>query len=136
MTTCELLERDHRTISELFARLSETAPGQDALRRTLFAKLRHMLLRHAHAEQDVFYAELLEQGVDKELIFDAIEDHAAVAFMIGELETLSVNDKRWFDALIDLSQTVHRHFEMEEEVIFKSAREHRIDAQLEWMLEH
>jgi hypothetical protein len=135
MTIYEFLRTDHQTISDLFARLSETASGQVMLRRTLFAKLRHRLLQHAQAEQDVFYAALLEHGVDKELVFDALEDHAAVAFMIGELETLSVSEKRWFDILIDLSETVRRHFQVEEDAIFKEAREQQIEAEpFDWML--
>ena len=95
-----------------------------------------MLLQHAQVEQDVLYPALLEQGTDKELIFDAIEDHVAVAFMIAELETLSVNDENWFDGLRDLSQTVHQHFQMEEEAIFKVARERLVDEEIvEWLLE-
>lgn len=137
MTIFELLQTDHRAICELLARLSETASGQVMLRRTLFAKLRHELLRHAQTEQDVFYAALLEQGADKEMVFDAIEDHAAFAFMLGEVETLSVKDGKWFEALSDLSQAVQRHFRMEEEVIFERAREHLTDVELvESMFEH
>ena len=130
MTIYELLQRDHRTISELFSRLSETTSSQGTLRQNLFAKLRHELLRHAQAEQDIFYATLLEHGEDKELVFDAIEDHAAIAFMIGDLETMAVNDGHWFDALIELRQTVQRHSQMEEDVIFERARERLTDAEL------
>ena len=137
MTIFEFLRADHRLICELFARLSDTASDQVALRQKLFAKLRHELLRHAQTEQDVFYAALLERGADKEMIFDGIEDHAAFAFMLGEVESLSVGDEKWFEALIDLSQAVQRHFRMEEEVIFERAREHLGELELVGsLLEH
>jgi len=137
MTIFEFLRADHQLIRELFARLSDTASGQVALRQTLFAKLRHELLRHGQTEQDVFYAALLERGADKEMIFDGIEDHAAFAFMLGEVESLSVGDGKWFEALIDLSHAVERHFRMEEEVIFERAREHLGELQLAGsLLEH
>jgi iron-sulfur cluster repair protein YtfE (RIC family) len=137
MTILELLQADHRSICDLLARLSDTTSGQVVLRRMLFAKLRHELLRHAQTEQDVFYPALLERGADKEVIFDGIEDHAAFAFMLGEVEALSVNDGKWFEALIDLSQAVQRHFQTEEDVIFERAREHLGDFELvESILEH
>jgi hypothetical protein len=127
MTIFELLEMDHRTICDLLARLSETVSGQVMLRRTLFAKLRHRLLRHAQTEQDLFYPALLAHGVDKEMVFDAIEDHAVFAFMLGEVETLSVNEGKWFEAVRDLSYAVRSHFQMEEDVIFVRAREKLTD---------
>jgi hypothetical protein len=130
MTIYELLELDHRAICDLLARLSETASSEAMLRRALFASLRHLLLRHAQTEQDIFYAALLEQGADKEMVFDAIEDHAALAFMLGEVETLSVNDGKWLEALNDLSLAVQRHFRMEEDVIFERAREQLADGEL------
>ncbi len=137
MTIYELLQADHQTIRELLAHLSETSSDQTMIRRTLFARVRHELLRHAQTELDVFYAALLEQGADKELVFDAIEDHAAVTFMIGEVETFSVHEEGWFEALMDLSRTVQRHFRVEEDVIFKKARKYLTDVELaQSMLEH
>ena len=130
MTIYERLQTDQRAICQLLARLSETASGQVMLRRILFAKLRHELLRHAQTEQDLFYPALLEQGVDKEMVFDALEDHAVFAFMLGEVETLSVSDGKWLEALNDLSQAVQRHFQMEEDVIFERAREILPDVEL------
>jgi hypothetical protein len=137
MTIFELLQTDHQSIRELLARLSDTASGQVALRQTLFAKLRHELLRHAQTEQDVFYPALLERGADKEMVFDGIEDHAAFAFMLGELEALSVSDGGWFEALTDLSQAVQRHFRKEEDTFFERARAYLGDFELAMsILEH
>jgi hypothetical protein len=124
------MQIDHQGIENLLARLSETTSGEIKVRRTLFEKLRHELLRHAQTEQDVFYAALLEQGVDKDTVFDAIEDHAAISFMIGELETLSVSDNKWFQTFLDLSQTVRQHLQMEENLIFNLARERCFEAKL------
>src|SRR5688572_7524287 len=55
MKVTNILRKDHRLVSGMIMTLEATPRINGMMRRTLFNQIRHQLLVHAQAEEDVFY---------------------------------------------------------------------------------
>lgn len=131
MHIIRFLTEDHRNISALFARLPAAIDDPVELEhlRTLISE---HLSRHAAVEEQVFYPALLDVADEDRLeVLRALEDHHVVEQSLLEALAIPSTDERLPAKLLLLADTVPRHIEQEEDVLFDMARRLLKEPQLE-----
>jgi hypothetical protein len=115
-----LIENDHRTVEELFAKIDDTESAREKER--LFEQLKSELLRHKEVEERTFYAALSTLPEISDLIEEAMEEHVDAEELVQELEGLDVEDDEWAATLLELREEIEHHVTEEEGEIFAQAR--------------
>lgn len=124
-----LLSSDHREVAELFDRYAALVlRNADAdERRSLAEELCTMLLVHARIEEEIFYPAAREALGAAELLDEAEIEHSIAKELIARIQRGDPADPR-YDALVKvLGEYVRHHVDEEEERLFPSLLETRID---------
>jgi iron-sulfur cluster repair protein YtfE (RIC family) len=129
MDLFQLIRQDHQKAKRLFERLAETASGTQS-RLHLFAELKHELEMHAEVEEKYFYPALLGHDEAKDLIEEALEEHADVKEALAGLDQGDNASDGWTERLDELREDVEQHVEEEEAEIFPLAQKLLVPAQL------
>jgi hemerythrin superfamily protein len=129
-----VLERDHRTVDDLFTRFEQT-PRDDA---ATLADLRDQILRelsvHAVIEELVFYPGVREANAElADQVLEGLEEHHAVKLMLTELEKILPTAERFRPKMTVLIENVRHHVKEEEEDLFPMVREALTEEQLQEM---
>ncbi len=115
-----LLRADHKVVSDLFTEYE--AARTSAKKRSIVASICTELSVHAQVEDEIFYPAVKAALKDKELIPEAIVEHATLRDLIGQVEGQEP-DGEMFDAKIKvLSEYVKHHVKEEHEEMFPKAR--------------
>lgn len=114
----ELLQLDHREISQMISQMQKTS-GQK--REQLFARCQDALETHMQIEEDYLYPALEDIDETKDLVRDSYEEHKMVKKQIMELEKLNVDDPKWDAKLMAMKENVDHHVQQEETVLFRQA---------------
>jgi hypothetical protein len=125
-----LLKTDHENMRALLARLEE-AEGQER-QRTLNI-IEHELKVHTQIEEDIFYPafrEAAEQEDDRELYFEALEEHHVVDLVLPEIKATAPEAEEFPAKAKVLKDLVEHHAEEEEKEMFPRARKLMDRAQL------
>lgn len=132
MNALQFLKRDHDKVRKLFADF-ETA-GDDALvrKQEIAEQVFVELQTHSRIEEEVFYPALNAKATSrgKELVEEALDEHADVDEMIRELRGLSPGDDEFEDKFQGLISSVEHHIQEEEGEMFPEA-EKRLGSELE-----
>ena len=131
MNAFELLKKDHKKVSDLFAKLDETTERGVKTREELFAQLKQELDVHARIEEQIFYPAIKEAEETHEITLEAIEEHNVVKQLLSELETLPVSEETWTAKLTVLKENVEHHVEEEEDEMFPKAKKVLSEEQVE-----
>jgi|SRR5579872_1218010 len=126
MDALSVLKSDHDNVKALFKRLRALATGAAAEREELFLRIDEELKIHSDIEENVFYPtfkERSEDEVERDEIAEAYEDHAKVATLLQELESLVPSGASYEEKLHDLMDSVEEHIEDEEGTMFGMARD-------------
>jgi DNA mismatch repair ATPase MutS len=118
-----LIENDHRTVEELFAKLEETEDAR--ARERLFEQLKSELMRHKEVEERTFYAALSTLPEISDLIEEAMEEHVDAEELLLELDGLDAEDEEWTATLQELREEIEHHVTEEEGQIFAEAKNSR-----------
>lgn len=122
-----LLQRDHRTVEQLFSAY-EAAQSTNA-KEELAQQICMELIIHAHLEEEIFYPACRENGVEDDALDEAQVEHDGAKVMIGELLEGSPDDP-YYDAKVKVLKEYIRHHVNEEEKadgIFSKARQASLD---------
>lgn len=120
-----LLKADHKRVSELFDQYEHTR--STAKKKTLVASICMELGIHAMAEEEIFYPAVKAALKDKEMVPEAIVEHASLKELIAQVEGKEP-DGEMFDAKIKvLSEYVKHHVKEEETEMFPKARKTTLD---------
>lgn len=138
MNVIELLKKDHRNVSELFAAY-ETAKEseEEGARQEIARDICLELTAHAKVEEELFYP-----GVDakakgdedtQEKIKEADEEHRLVKALVAEIQEMD-EDHEHFDAKVKvLKDLVEHHVEEEEGELMPKAKKLLTSVELEQM---
>lgn len=118
MDPFELLKKDHKKVSELFAQI-EAASGQGKMR--VFRQLKNELDVHAHIEEAIFYPALEREPETREITLEAYEEHKVVKNLLAQLDAAASPDEDWVARLTVLKENVEHHVEEEEGELFDKA---------------
>ena len=116
----DVLTAEHREVDGLFAAIEAAEPGEE--RRKLFDRLRTELDAHARAEQDVFYAAIIDDEPTHDLTLEAREEHRLVLRLLKEIDALAGDNDLWMAKVQVLKELVRHHVKEEERQLFKRAR--------------
>jgi len=120
-----LLKADHRRVSDLFDQYEKTR--STARKKTLVASICMELGIHAKAEEEIFYPAVKAALKDKEMVPEAIVEHASLKELMAQVEGKEP-DGEMFDAKIKvLSEYVKHHVKEEETEMFPKARKTKLD---------
>ena len=120
-----LLRADHREARDLFKQYEATR--STARKRKLVEQFCAQLSVHAQVEEEIFYPALKQALKDKEMIPEAIVEHATVKSLIAQIEGIEP-DGEMYDAKVKvLSEYVKHHVKEEEGEMFKRARATNLD---------
>ena len=117
-----LLKADHENMRELLSQLEE-AEG-DERQRTL-KTIEHELKVHTQIEEDIFYPafrEAAEKEDDRELYFEALEEHHVVDLVLPEIKATAPEAEEFPAKAKVLKDLVEHHAEEEETEMFPRAR--------------
>jgi|HubBroStandDraft_6_1064221.scaffolds.fasta_scaffold730578_2 iron-sulfur cluster repair protein YtfE (RIC family) len=123
MNAFEILINDHRAVEKLFEKIGNSGKSALKTRERLFEKLREELELHTQVEERIFYPEIQKLPGAKELVPDALEEHAEVKQMLRQIAKLSPDQHEWSDRIEELKQAVQHHVKDEEHEMFPAARE-------------
>jgi hypothetical protein len=121
MDALDLLEQQHRDLSELFAGV--TAAEGAGKRTGLVAQLVRTVEAHSRIEETVFYAAFAGRvhGVEARL-YEAYEGHALLRFAAGNLLRTRATDVRFPARLKLVRDLFDRHAMLEEDWMFPKAK--------------
>lgn len=122
MDIYERLKRDHDAQRDLCAKIEETS-GDSEERRALWRKLRVELEAHAAAEEQTFYAELMEQPDGSDKARHSVAEHKELADYVEQLEEKEMSSSGWLATFKDLSERTIHHVDEEEEEVFPLAQD-------------
>jgi len=119
------LKADHKAVSALFAAYEKArAPS---MKKKLVAKICTELSVHAQVEDEIFYPAVKAALKDKELVPEAIVEHATLKNLISQIEGKEP-DGEMFDAKVKvLSEYVKHHVKEEQNEMFPKAKKTKLD---------
>ena len=123
MDALALLKADHDKVKELLAQLEKTTERGVKTRQELFATIKGELTVHETIEEEIFYPELKSHPKAADIVLEGFEEHHVVDLLMGELESLDVEDETWGAKATVMKENVEHHMEEEEGEMFKQARQ-------------
>jgi hemerythrin-like domain-containing protein len=144
MNLIELLKDDRKNIVSLFTELWHEikeieCTEQDVVdceRMQIFGRLRDAIVQYADVEKRFFYPAMEEFEETRPLISEAYGDLARIRELVGKMESLRLAGQcdRWDHDLTRLIETLRRHFDREEDVLFPQAMKLLGKARLEQLV--
>jgi len=122
MDAISLLEADHVKIKRLLAELADTTERAVKTRGELFATIKGELTLHEVVEEEIFYPELKAHPKAKDIVLEGFQEHHVVDLLMGELESLPVEDQTWGAKAKVMQENIEHHIEEEEGDMFRQAR--------------
>src|SRR5687767_12088679 len=107
----QALERDHREVEALFARLDK-AKGP-AAREEAFLRIKEALSLHGLLEEAIFYPAVAGlAGMEaKELVGEAVHEHMEVKTYLADLEAMVPESPSFEPTVLALKEAVAHHVE-------------------------
>lgn len=118
-----LLRDDHETVQNLLDRLSKAKGASQ--REQLLGKVTEELQRHTRLEEQIFYPayrDAVRSSEDRQLYFEATEEHHAVDMIIPEVQATDAGSEQFAARAKVLKDLVEHHIEEEEKQMFPKAR--------------
>ncbi|WP_373509370.1 hemerythrin domain-containing protein [Thiocapsa sp.] len=120
-----LLRADHKIVSDLFDEYEKT--NVKSKKKSLVSQICADLTIHAQIEEEIFYPAVKAALKDKELVPEAIVEHATLKDLIAEVEGVEP-DGETFDAKIKvLSEYVKHHVKEEQNEMFPRLKDSNLD---------
>ena len=123
MDAITMLKTDHDKVKDLLAELESTTERGVKTRQELFATIKGELSVHEVIEEEIFYPALRNHPKAKDIVLEAYEEHHVVDLLMGELESLDVDDETWGAKALVMKENIEHHIEEEEGEMFKQARQ-------------
>jgi hemerythrin-like domain-containing protein len=123
MNAITLLENDHRKLERLLDELEPTTERAVKTRQELFDRVKTELTVHEIIEEEIFYPTLKQHPRAREIVLEGYEEHDVVDTLLGELETLSVDDETWGPKARVMIENIRHHIDEEEGDMFVKARQ-------------
>ncbi len=121
MDIYQRLEQDHDRQRDLAARLVETS-GDSEERRQLWSEFKAEAEAHANAEEQTFYAALIEDPDTQEKARHSVSEHKTASDHIEKLSELDMSSGAWLQTFQTLKEELEHHVEEEENEVFPKAR--------------
>lgn len=121
----DMLRADHKKVKGLFEEFERTedVKAKQRIAETVSTELEV----HSKLEEELIYPEIRSEIDDDELMDEALEEHHAVAGLIGELKRMKPSDADYDTKFSELAQNVRQHIKEEESKMLPKAEDCEID---------
>ncbi|PHP64793.1 hemerythrin [Zhengella mangrovi] len=116
------IERDHAKHRDLLKKLAETS-GDSEDRRKLWRDFYYDVKSHAAAEEETFYARLMERPGGQDDARHSVSEHKEMDDIMEDLNGMSFDSPGWLTRFKTLREDYEHHMDEEEKEIFPKARE-------------
>jgi hemerythrin superfamily protein len=120
-----LLEADHREVDRYFGQFD--AAESDADKKALADQICLALKVHAQIEEELLYPLAREKIGDRDLIDEAIVEHAGAKILIAQIEAMAPGQDLYDAKVKVLGEQVRHHVAEEESELFPELRESKVD---------
>jgi hemerythrin superfamily protein len=125
------LVADHREVKSLFTQYQKLADAKapEEERELLASQICVLLTVHTHIEEEIFYPEARDAlGEDgKDLLDEALVEHAGAKNLIRELKAMEADDELYDAKVKVLGENIDHHVEEEETELFPKVRKSSLD---------
>ena len=122
MNIYEHLSREHDTQKKLANDIMQTS-GDTAERKKLFSRFVEEVESHAAAEEQTFYASLIEHPEGQPKARHSVHEHKKAADLLKELKEMDMGSGGWIQKFEKLKKELEHHIKEEENKVFARARE-------------
>jgi hemerythrin superfamily protein len=120
-----LLRADHKAVSALFEQYEKSRAASK--KKALAHEICKALTIHAQIEEEIFYPAVKAALKDKELVPEALVEHASMKALVAQIESQEPGSEV-FDARVKvLAEYVKHHVKEEQNEMFPKVRNTRID---------
>lgn len=123
MQVFEFIKSQHEEIKEILEEMADSKPSQKKTRQKLLERLKKLLLPHHEAEEEYLFQILFQESDETLPLYEGIEEHRAVQYVLKDLENTSPDDDAWEGVCLVLKEMTEHHIEEEEEKVFELAKE-------------
>src|SRR5437870_8409679 len=120
-----LLMEDHKNVRQLLKRLEATTERSTDQREQLLSKIESEVKMHTTIEEEIFYPaykDAVRSKDDKELYFEALEEHHLVDLVMPEIKSTETDADEFGAKAKVLKDLIEHHAEEEETQMFPKAR--------------
>src|SRR5688572_14680178 len=125
MDAISMLKKDHQTVRQLLRRLENTTERSTRERRQLLQQIENEVKVHTTIEEEIFYPaykEAVRSKSDKEIYFEAIEEHHVVDLVMPEIMATDERSDEFGAKAKVLRDLIDHHVEEEETTMFPKVR--------------
>lgn len=122
MDIYQRLKDDHGKQRGLAAALLETSGDSDD-RRRLYDAMKAEMHAHADAEEQIFYAALIEHPDTQEQTRHSIAEHKEANDMLKELDKIEMSSGAWLQKFKSVWEALEHHLDEEEKDVFPMSRD-------------
>ena len=120
-----LLRADHKVVDALFTEFE--AAKTSAKKKQIVAKICAELTVHAQVEEEIFYPAFKKTLKNKELVPEAIVEHATLKDLIAQVENIEPDGEMYDAKVMVLIEYVKHHVKEEEDEMFPKAKSSDMD---------
>lgn len=120
-----LLRADHKLVSDVFADFEKARTI--SRKKKLAEKICMELTVHAQVEEEIFYPAFKVAVKDKELVPEAVVEHASLKVLIAQIEDEEPDDEMFDAKMKVLSEYVKHHVKEEQSQMFTQAKTSHMD---------
>lgn len=120
MNVFEALREDHDIQRKLLNDLVKTS-GDEESRREDFETLKTELTGHAAAEEQWFYAQLMQHEQTQDKARHSVAEHHDIDECLEKLDETDYSSPQWLKYLKELQHLVTHHLDEEEQEVFQVA---------------
>src|SRR6266850_1425575 len=120
-----LLMEDHKNVRQLLKKLEATTERSTDQREQLLSKIENEVKMHTTIEEEIFYPayrDAVRTRDDKELYFEALEEHHVVDLVMPEVKSTETNSDDFGAKAKVLKDLIEHHAKEEETQMFPKAR--------------
>ena len=120
-----MLKKDHQKVRQLLAKLEKTTERSARQREELLAQIENEVKVHTTIEEEIFYPaykDAVRSKSDKELYFEAIEEHHVVDLVMPEIKSTDSRSEEFAAKAKVLKDLIEHHAEEEEKEMFPKTR--------------
>jgi hemerythrin superfamily protein len=121
MDIYQRIKEDHRMQRDLAERILDTA-GKSEERQQLWEEFQPEAVAHANAEEQTFYAALIEEPETQEQARHSVSEHKKADDLIEAISDMDMSSGGWLQKFKKLKEDLDHHMDEEEQEVFSKAR--------------
>jgi hemerythrin superfamily protein len=129
----EMLKADHKAVKALFKKFAalkdDRDEGNDDEKSSVVQEICTALTVHTAVEEEIFYPAVREAIDDRDLMDEALVEHAGAKDLIAQLQEMDSDDDLYDAKVTVLGEQIDHHVEEEEGVMFPEAKKSKVDTE-------